>query len=84
VYKVETDEQAQHQIDALPARALACYAELRTPLEIALWNGSPINNRNPDAAVRVLTFGPHREGMVTYLVLEDQRRIDVLQVIWLR
>jgi hypothetical protein len=38
---------------------------------------------NPDGPVRMLTFGPHSEGMVTYLVLEDQRRVDVLYVTWI-
>jgi hypothetical protein len=82
VYRVETDEQAQKQVDALPARALASYAEIRTLLEVSPWGGDPVNARNAESQVRFLTFGPEHEGMVTYLILENQRRVDVLQVIW--
>jgi hypothetical protein len=83
VYLVETDEQAQKQIDALPAHVLGHYAELRTLLEVGPWSGESVNRRNPEAEVRFLLFGPSREGMVTYLILEDQRRVDVLQVVWI-
>lgn len=34
----------------------------------------------PDGAVRTLPFGSH--GMVTYLILDDQLRVDVLNVVW--
>ena len=37
----------------------------------------------PDAGVRTLTFGPAGQGMITYLILEDQRRVDILDVLWL-
>lgn len=83
MYRVETDEQAKPQVDALPAHALSSYAELRTLLEVAPWSGDPINKENPEAQVRNLTFGPHHEGMITYLILEHQRRVDVLYVTWL-
>jgi hypothetical protein len=35
LYTVETDSAAKHQLDALPAEALAAYAELRVVLETA-------------------------------------------------
>jgi hypothetical protein len=82
VYCVETDEAAQRQISALPARALAGYAEARTLLEVAPWSGEPVNAKNPEGEVRTAVFGQQHEGMVTYLILEDQRRVDVLQVVW--
>ena len=83
MYRVETDEHAQRQVDALPADALAAYAELRAMLELSPWGGEPINDRNPDGPVRTLAFGGHHQGMVTYLILEEQRRVDVLSVLWL-
>jgi hypothetical protein len=83
VYRIETDDLAQKQIDALPARALPGYAELRALLEIAPWSGPAINKQNPDGEVRILMFGPRHEGMVTYLILEGQRCVHVLQVVWL-
>jgi hypothetical protein len=33
--------------------------------------------------MRTLTFGPHGEGDIVYLILEDQRRVDNLVVLWL-
>lgn len=51
MYRVETDDQAQEQVDALPAGASA--------------------------------FGAEHEGMLTYLILDDQRRVDVFSVLWI-
>ncbi len=83
MYRVTTDEQSQLQIDALPANALAPFAEARAVLEVAPWGGDSLNDDNPDAPVRSLVFGPTHQGLVTYLVLERQRRVDVLDVLWL-
>ena len=82
-YRVEEDERAQAQVQALPAAALASYAEIRVVLEVAPWSGDSLNKANPNGAVRTATFGPASQGMVTYLVLEDIRRVDVLDVVWL-
>ncbi len=81
MYRVETDELAEHDIAALPPEALASYAEALAVLEVNPWGGNPYRASRPDAAVRTLTFGTG--GMVIYLVLEDQRRVDVLHVLWL-
>jgi hypothetical protein len=81
VYRVETDEQAQEQVDALPAEALAAYAELRVMLETAPWNGRPYHRENPRGAVRAQPFATY--GLAVYLILEDRRRVDVLLVQWL-
>ncbi|MDQ3989066.1 MAG: hypothetical protein M3291_07695 [Actinomycetota bacterium] len=78
VYRVTTDQQSQPQIDALPSDALAPFAEVRTTLEVAPWGGDTLNDDNPDAPVRTLAFGPDRQGLVTYLILDEQRRVDVL------
>ena len=82
-YLVEEDERAKAQVQALPAAALASYAEIRVVLEVAPWSGDSLNKANPNGAVRTATFGPASQGMVTYLVLEDIRRVDVLDVVWL-
>jgi hypothetical protein len=83
VYRVEADDRTRQQIEALLVHALAAYAELRTLLEVGPWSGDPVNDKNPGGAVRTLTFGRHHEGMVTYLILENQRRVDVLSVLWM-
>jgi hypothetical protein len=83
VYKITTDEQSQPQIDALPADALAAFAEAGAVLELVPWNGRPYHRRQPDSPMRTLTFGPHGEGKLVDLILEDQRRVDILVVLWL-
>jgi hypothetical protein len=81
VYTVETDGQAPQQVDALPAEALTAYAELRVLLETSPWSGAPFRRENPDGELRMHTFGGGR-GLAVYLVLENQRRVDMLQVQW--
>lgn len=80
MYTVEIDGPAQEQLAALPADALAAYAELQVVLETAPWSGRPYHRDNPLGAVRTHTFGT--SGLATYLILEDQRRVDVLLVQW--
>jgi hypothetical protein len=82
VYKVTTDEQSQQQIDALPAEALPPFAEVQTVLELAPWNGASYHHSRPDSPMRAMTFGPNCEGDIVYLILEDQRRVDILVVLW--
>lgn len=55
----------------------------RVLLEVAPWSGDSVNDAYPDAPVRTLPFGPTGQGLITYLVLEDQRRVDILKVLWL-
>jgi hypothetical protein len=83
LYTVTTDERSQQQIDALPSEALSAFAEARAVLEVAPWNGLSYHRRRPDSPMRRLVFGPHGEGDLIYLILEDQRRVDLLDVLWL-
>jgi hypothetical protein len=80
MYQIDTDPQAMDQLRALPEEALLPYAELLNVLELVPWRGDSIAKNNPDGAVRTMPFG--RRGMVTYLILEDQLRVDVLIVNW--
>ncbi|HEY3609035.1 MAG TPA: hypothetical protein VGL06_16150 [Pseudonocardiaceae bacterium] len=83
MYEVTTDEDSQPQIDALPADALAPFAEVRTALELAPWNGKSYHRHRQDSTMRAMSFGQHGEGDIVYLILEDQRRVDILVVLWL-
>lgn len=82
MYRVNTDDEAMAQIDALPVAAALGYAEALGVMKLVPWNGLPLNKANPDGAVRQLIFGPGGYGTVTYLILEDQQRVDVLRVQW--
>ncbi len=79
-YEIDIDLQAQDDIGALPATALPALAEAMTVLELTPWDGRPIYPHNPAGAVRTLAFGS--AGMLTYLVLDDKQRVDVLIVAW--
>ena len=83
MYRVVTDDHIQHQLDALPAVALAAFAELRVLLELDPWAGGPVSPANPDGPVRTMSFGPGHEGVAAYLILESERRVDLVQIAWL-
>ena len=82
MYQIRTDDEAVEQIAALRVAALPGYAEALGVMKLIPWNGIPLNKANPDGEVRQLIFGPGGDGVVTYLILEDQQRVDVLRVIW--
>lgn len=68
-------------LEALPAEALVALAEVLDRLELDPWSGAPLVDRNPDGAVRTMSFGG--TGLVTYVVVEHLERVDVLQVHWI-
>lgn len=67
-------------LSALPREALVALAEAVTVLELTPWAGDPLVDRNPGGAVRTIAFG--EGGLVTYVVLEEIQRVDLLQVHW--
>jgi hypothetical protein len=83
VYSVESEQLAGEQVAALPAEALPFYAELMVLLETAPWSGEAYNMQRPDANMRTHAFGQHDQGLAIYLILEDQRRVIVLRVLWM-
>lgn len=82
MYRVEQDPAVLEQLAALPLEALKGYAEAHKVMGLVPWNGRPYNQDKPDGNMRELVFGPRGSGTVTYLILEDQRRVDVLLVQW--
>lgn len=79
-YELEVYPEAEEQIDALPPEVRSALDGAMTVLALVPWNGRPYNDDMPDGSMRQLVFG--RQGLVTYLILEDQRRVDVLRVQW--
>ena len=81
-YAIDIDPAAHDAIAALPPDALLALAEAFAVLELAPWDaGRSVNpERNPDSGVRNLPFGA--AGMITYLVVEHERRVDILLVTW--
>ena len=82
MYSVETEAEAVSEIAALPTEALPAYAELITLLEVAPWSGDPYNLQRPDTNMRAHTFGVGAHDPAIYLVLEADRRVVFLRVLW--
>lgn len=82
MYRLVTHDQAREQVTALPSESLSSYAETLGVMKLMPWNGRPLNEANPDGPVRQLIFGPGGFGLVTYLIIERDRRVDVLEVQW--
>lgn len=80
VYCVATDERTDEQIAALPVAAISPFAEVRTLLEMQPWTGLPFYADIPASPVRILPFGDAE--MITYLILDDLRRVELLEVLW--
>lgn len=83
MYKIEIYPDAQDQIGALPVAAQYLLSEAFAVIQLVPWNGLSVNKQNPEGALRRFLFGPEGAGMVTYLVLDDQREVHVVQVLWL-
>ena len=83
VYSYDAVPDAEAQIDGLPASALPAFAELMAFLELTPWAGAPYRADKPDGNIRTMPFGKESEGMATYVILEDQRRVVVVSVTWL-
>lgn len=83
MYRIVPDTPVVDQVAALPAEALAAYAEVLDVLRLTPWNGEPQHEDNPEAAVRRWHFGPDREGQVVYLILEGRQEVHLLLVQWL-
>lgn len=80
-YSIDIDPDARDAIAALPQAALIALAEALTVLELTPWSGRSVNpERDPDAPVRNLPFGA--AGMLTYLILDRDQRIDILLITW--
>lgn len=82
MYSYEILPEVGEYVDGLPFDALLCYAELITFMELTPWDGPPYSEDNPDGEMRKILFGKRDEGIVVYLVLEQQRRVVVLSVTW--
>lgn len=84
MYAVDTDAEVNEQVAALPAQALPLYAELMAMLAVSPWSGEIYNQERPHTAnMRTHPFGPNAEGFIIYLILEQERRVSVLRVVWI-
>jgi len=80
-YTLDIDPLARAQIRELPPAGAAALPDALAVLELVPERGEPLNADNPDGGVYQLTFG-NGCGLITYLLLTGQRRVDVLVVKW--
>ena len=82
MYWIRPDDQVVDQISALPPKALDPFAEVLALLEVAPHAGLLLNEAKPDV-LRDVLFGPDTQGKLTYLLLEDQREVHLLRLVWI-
>lgn len=81
MYRIVSDPLFDDQIDALPAEALQFCAEAFDVLRLVPEKGLLYNEKKPDG-LRVLKFGRKREYEILYMILEDQREVHPLRLLW--
>jgi hypothetical protein len=81
-YTLDIDPVARAQIRELPPAGAIALADALAVLELVPERGEPLSADNPDGGVYQLPFGSGC-GLITYLLLADQDRVDVLLVTWL-
>lgn len=81
-YEVILDPAAKSAIAALPHRVRSTLGQVLAVLEETPWNGDSVNDKNPEGQVRQWLFGPEGVGMLTYLIVEHDREVHVLTVLW--
>jgi hypothetical protein len=82
VYRVTLSEPAQEQAAALPSAGREALDEVLRAIGLAPWEGEPYSRRNPEGAVRTWQFADGA-GLVVYLIVDHQRWVDVLMILWL-
>lgn len=82
MYRIVPDPAAREGVAALPDAALPGYAEVLDVLRLKPWGGRSISDANPDGEVRQFVFGPGGFGIVDYLIVEHDREVHILRVLW--
>lgn len=80
MYQIRTHEPAREAIAALPDAAALGYAEILGVMKLVPWSGPAFRADDPDGNIRTLAFGGG--GLVTYLILDSEREVHVLEVQW--
>jgi hypothetical protein len=80
-YTLDLDPVVRAAVKAMPPNVLEAFAQALDVLRLVPERGKPLNKDNPDGGVYQLPFA--KDGLITYLLLEDQQRVDLLRVVWL-
>jgi hypothetical protein len=74
VFEVVVDDLVQTQVDGFSHAGRLAFAELRVALELSPWSGEPAHAAYPDSPTRTMAFGPQREGLVGYVIIDRPDR----------
>lgn len=80
-YDIVVYPDAEDQIRALAPEGRRAFDEALEVIALVPWNGR-LYNTLKDVPTREWVFGSDGMGTVTYMVLEDQQRVDVVMVQW--
>jgi hypothetical protein len=86
VYRWEVDGPAQREFAALSPVAQAALAEFMDAAVIVdpmQYQRRHDERHDPPAPLRMLHFGPHHEGLVTFLVYSPDDLVLVVEIQWL-
>ena len=84
MYSVEpVGSEVTATIDALPEDLVGPFVELRAALEVAPWSvGQPYVPSTPHGS-RTVSFGAAGRGFVLFMVSEHERRVTLIQLVFL-
>ena len=82
MYTVEPYPEAEAAIVALAEAARNGYDDAVKVMQLVPWNGAALRRQQAGRVDAATHICPGGAGLVTYLILEDQQRVDVLQVAW--
>lgn len=82
MYRIVVHDQAQATVDALPVGGLLAWFDVVDLLRMQPWAGEISRKENPNANILTLPFGPTAEGQVSYMVLDRDGEVHVLEVQW--
>jgi hypothetical protein len=84
MYRVATDDEVNAQVAALPDELLPYYAQVLDLPELVPWNSRPYSASKPDGVMRKLLFGPPgRMAEAIFLILERDRRVEIVRIVWI-
>ncbi|HEX8519312.1 MAG TPA: hypothetical protein VF667_06940 [Pseudonocardia sp.] len=78
-YEIDVYPEADAQRATLPAPALVLYGQVLDVLQLTPWNGRSAQPSNPGGAVRLWAVD---RLLVSYVILEDERRVGIISVTW--
>lgn len=82
-YRVERSPKVQAQLATMPRVAQLAFEDLCERLAVDPWDCEPVNRRNPMGNLRQTVFGDRGQGMALLLIIDREKRVVVVDSVWL-